>query len=58
MTDDLSKRGAPDNQRINVNEPHEVRYWTAALGISAERLKSLVDEVGPQASAVRAALEQ
>ena len=28
MADDLKKPNAQDRSRVNVNEPHEVRYWT------------------------------
>jgi len=53
MSDDTNKQGPQDRSRINVNQPHELRYWTQALGVSAERLRELVSEVGPSASAVR-----
>ena len=54
--DDLKKRGAQDRARINVNEQHELRYWTDTLGISEQRLRELVKEVGPSVEAVRAQL--
>lgn len=54
--DDLKNKGAQDRARINVNEEHEVRYWTDALGISEQRLRELVKEVGPGVDAVRAQL--
>ncbi|WP_313696931.1 DUF3606 domain-containing protein [Achromobacter sp.] len=53
MSDDLSKRGPEDRSRINVNEPHELRYWTQALGVSEEKLRDAVKAVGPSATAVR-----
>jgi hypothetical protein len=53
MSDDLSKRGPQDRSRINVNEPHELRYWTQALGISEAELRDAVKAVGPSATAVR-----
>jgi len=28
MADDTNNRGAQDRGRINVNEDHEIRYWT------------------------------
>lgn len=58
MSDDLTNRGAQDRARINLSEEHEVRYWTAALGISEDRLRQLVAEVGPSAAAVRGRIEQ
>jgi hypothetical protein len=30
MPDGTSNRGAQDRARINVNEDHEVRYWTSS----------------------------
>ncbi|AVJ29750.1 DUF3606 domain-containing protein [Achromobacter spanius] len=53
MSDDLSKRGPQDRSRINVNEPHELRYWTEALGVSESQLRDAVKAVGPSATAVR-----
>jgi hypothetical protein len=52
MADDTSARGQQDRSRINVNQEHEVRYWTEKLGISAEELRQAVGEVGPMADAV------
>ena len=53
MSDDLSKRGPQDRSRINVNEPHELRYWTQALGVTEAQLREAVKAVGPSAAAVR-----
>ena len=56
MADDKSKRGNPDRQRINTNQPHEVRDWAKKFGVTEERLKQAVAAVGNQADAVRAHL--
>jgi hypothetical protein len=53
MSDDLSKRGAQDRARINLNEPHEVVYWTKELGVTKDRLQQLVKDAGTSAKAVR-----
>jgi hypothetical protein len=53
MSDDTTKQGPADRSRINVNQPHELAYWTQALGVSAARLREVVSEVGTSASAVR-----
>jgi hypothetical protein len=58
MTDDKSNRGPADASRINVNEDYELRYWTKALGVSAERLRAAVEEVGVMADDVRAELRR
>jgi hypothetical protein len=53
MSDDLNKRGSQDRQRVNINEEHEVRYWTGALNVTPEQLRKAVKEVGPMADDVR-----
>lgn len=57
MADDLTKRGKADRDRINVNEAHEVRYWTKALGVSEAQLREAVDQAGVMAADVRKLLE-
>lgn len=53
MSDDLNNKGAQERARINVNEPHEVAYWTQELGVNKVRLEQLVKEAGTSAKAVR-----
>jgi len=53
MADDLTKAGAADRTRINVNEKHEVDYWTKTLGISEQKLCDAVKAVGIMAADVR-----
>lgn len=53
MSDDKTKTGAADRDRINVNEDYELQYWTHALGVSADELRAAVNAVGPSAAAVR-----
>ncbi|MGE8258865.1 MAG: DUF3606 domain-containing protein [Stenotrophomonas sp.] len=53
MTDERTKTGAADRDRINVNEDYELQYWTKALGVSADELRAAVKAVGPTAAAVR-----
>jgi hypothetical protein len=53
MSDDTTKKGQDDRNRINVNEDYELRYWTKELGVSPDKLKSAVQQVGPSAKAVR-----
>ena len=52
MADDKSKTGKADRDRINVNEPYELRDWSKKFGVSPERLKEAVAKVGPMASDV------
>ncbi|EIT71903.1 MULTISPECIES: DUF3606 domain-containing protein [Hydrocarboniphaga] len=56
MTDNPQLRNSPDSKRINVNEAHEVSYWTKALGVSERQLRDAVEKVGTSAEAVRKAL--
>jgi len=53
MSDNLTNRGQPDRSKINMNEDHEVKYWTRALGVSKEALQKAVNKVGNSAAAVR-----
>ena len=53
MSDDLNQRGPQDRYRINVNESHELRYWTKELGVTEEQLGAAVKVAGVSASAVR-----
>jgi Protein of unknown function (DUF3606) len=53
MSDDLSKKGAQDRVRININEDYEVLYWADEFGVSTTQLKAAVKKVGDSASAVK-----
>ena len=53
MPDDTAQRSHQDQLMINVNEPHEVRYWMQALGVPEEQLREAVAAVGVSADAVR-----
>jgi len=56
MSDDTSKRGPGDAQRINVHEDYEVEYWTRILGVSEDKLRETVKRVGIMTDDVRKAL--
>jgi len=58
MSDDLTNRGPQDRARINVNEDHELRYWTKELGVSEERLREAVKAVGVSVEAVKEHLKK
>jgi hypothetical protein len=53
MSDDKSNKGPQDQQRISLDQDHELRYWTQALGCSEEQLREAVRAVGNTASKVR-----
>jgi hypothetical protein len=56
MSDDLTNRGSQDRSRINVNESHELRYWTKELGVTEAQLRAAVQAVGVSVTEVRAHL--
>ena len=41
------------NIRINVDEAYEVKHWARQLGVSIERLRAAIAQVGPLVDAVR-----
>lgn len=53
MADDPSIRAPQDRTQINVNQDYELRYWTKALGVTADQLKQAVKAVGTSAAKVR-----
>ncbi len=53
MADDLKETGRPDDSRINVEQDHEVRYWSQELGISPNELRQAVQYAGPMVKDVR-----
>ena len=53
MSDDKGNRGAPDRDRIDMNDPDEVRNWTQSLGVSKEELQRAVQAAGTEADKVR-----
>ena len=52
----VSTAKAIDGTVINLKEDDEVRYWTAALGVTEDLLKKLVNEHGASPRIVRAFL--
>jgi hypothetical protein len=53
MSDDRTNRGSPDRDRIDLNDPDEVRNWTKSLGVTEDQLREAVRTVGSQAAKVR-----
>jgi len=52
MSDDKTKAGGPDRQRISLTEDYEVRDWSQKFGVSKDRLRAAVERVGNQADDV------
>ncbi len=53
MLDSLKIRRPLDAKRINMNQDHEVDYWTRTLGISELYLRIVVNKVGDSVTAVK-----
>jgi len=58
MSDDKTKSGGQDRERINVNQDYELRDWAKSLSTSPERVKEAVQAVGDRAEKVREYLRQ
>jgi hypothetical protein len=58
MSDDKSNRGPADRSRINIHESYEVLYWCKELGVSPEKLKELVQQLGASVVTIRQALRK
>ncbi len=53
MSDDKTKTGGQDRERINVHEDYELRDWSKSLNVTPEKLKEAVQAVGDRAEKVR-----
>ena len=56
MPDDLKKKRPQDAKRINLSQPHEVRYWCKRFNCSELELRQAVNAVGDSAALVGAYL--
>jgi len=57
MADDLKQAGKADDARINIEQDHELRYWSEKFGVSQEELQSAVAKAGPLIRKVRQHLQ-
>ena len=46
MGDNLTRKQTPDRSKMNMQQPHEVHYWTRHLNVSKEDLERAIDRVG------------
>jgi hypothetical protein len=53
MADDPKQTGKADDTRINVDQEHEVKYWSERFGVSRHQLRSAVAKVGSMVKNVR-----
>lgn len=58
MSDDKSKTGGPDRQRVHVNEDYELRDWAKKWGVSEQRVRDAVAKVGEMAADVERELKK
>jgi hypothetical protein len=58
MADNLKQTGKADDIRININQDHEVRYWTQQLGVTSAKLREAVQTVGPMVKDVKSYLKK
>ena len=47
LSDRLQPTGKADDSRIDVDQDHEITYWSRRLGVSRERLREAVAKAGP-----------
>lgn len=53
MSDKPKQCGERDGDRIDLSQDAECRYWSDKFGISPERLKEVVRQVGPMVTDVQ-----
>ncbi len=53
MSDDLTIRQPQDPTKININQNHELNYWSKKFGKSKQAIKDAVGKVGPMVSDVK-----
>jgi hypothetical protein len=58
VADDLKQAGKPDDARINVEQEHELNYWSEKFGVSREELRKAVQAAGPMVKDVRQQLNK
>lgn len=52
MSANQTNPGPVDSSRIELNEEHELRYWTEELGCTSHQLLAALKSVGVSARAV------
>ncbi len=56
MSDNKTKVGKADRDRINPDEEYELQDWAKHFGVSKETIKQAVQQVGPLVKDVEKAL--
>ena len=52
MLNNSKQRGRGDRSRINVEQDHDVRYWSRQLHCTEAELRIAIQKVGTSATAV------
>jgi hypothetical protein len=58
MADDLKQTGRQDDARINIEQDHELSYWSEKLGVTRVELRDAVAKAGPMVKQVREHLQR
>ncbi len=58
MADDPKKKVPQDASRVNVNQQHELDYWTKKFACTEAELKAAVKAVGDSVSKVEQELKE
>ena len=58
MADDPKETGRQDDARINIDQDHELTYWSEKFGVSRDKLRGAVAQVGPLVKKVREHLQR
>jgi hypothetical protein len=53
MADDLKQTGRQDDERINPDQDHELKFWSEKLGVSRDELRRAVQAAGPMVKDVQ-----
>ncbi|HUM52112.1 MAG TPA: DUF3606 domain-containing protein, partial [Chitinophagales bacterium] len=53
MTYETSNTAPRYSTKININEPHDVKYWAREFEISSTMLMNIVDVVGTSSNTIR-----
>jgi hypothetical protein len=58
MSDDKSKVGTMDRDRVSANEPYEVEHLAQKFGVSQAEVKKAIQQAGPMRRDVEAQLQK
>ena len=53
MSDDKTRSGGQDRERISLSEDYEVRDWAAKFGVTEQALRDAVARVGDNSDEVQ-----